>query len=180
MLGLNFSFGDYFNNWRHKVCLEFFLTEELKLPKENYWLRSTQEDDEALIFGATNMGCQKHKSFVSGNFRYFCQWVIPSPAVHALEIFLRSRVSTFGEALQAHGRRRWQICRDMELSVYAVSMSKLNGIMHPYLSHPSIRDGLERNISILQHVFTVTMKSIFFTPLIGSDRKDNWHYWSCW
>lgn len=165
MLG-NFSFGDYFKTDAIKFAWEF-LTEVVKLPKENLWITVFQDDDEAAALWQEITGIEASRILRLGEKDNFWSMGDTGPCGPCSEI-LYDRGAQYA---CSHPECGIGVCDcDRWLEIWNLVFMQYNrdeeGKMTP-LPRPSIDTGmgLERLTSILQGVES-NFDTDLFIPVI--------------
>ena len=168
MLG-NFSFGDYFKEDAIKFAWEF-LTEELKLDKENLWITVYKDDDEAEEIWKNIIGIDPGRIARLGDDDNFWSMGDTGPCGPCSEIFYDHGEHIDGTPPGAEGDEG-----DRFIEIWNLVFMQFNrdesGKMEP-LPKPSVDTGmgLERIAAVLQGVNS-NYETDVFKDLINASEK---------
>ncbi|MDC3066736.1 alanine--tRNA ligase [Gammaproteobacteria bacterium] len=168
MLG-NFSFGDYFKEDAIKFAWEF-LTEELKLDKENLWITVYKDDDEAEEIWKNIIGIDPARIARLGDDDNFWSMGDTGPCGPCSEIFYDHGEHIDGTPPGAEGDEG-----DRFIEIWNLVFMQFNrdesGKMEP-LPKPSVDTGmgLERIAAVLQGVNS-NYETDVFKDLINASEK---------
>lgn len=180
MLG-NFSFGDYFKREAIQYAWEF-LTVELRLPKEKFWVSVFEEDDEAEDIWVNEIGFPRNRISRCGAKDNFWQMGDTGPCGPSSEIFY-----DHGENIAGGPPGHTDEDGDRYIEIWNLVFTQYDkqedGYLKP-LAAPCVDTGmgLERLAAVLQHknnnydtdgFKTLTKAIVGLTKEDGGIKQDN-------
>jgi len=180
MLG-NFSFGDYFKREAIQYAWEF-LTVELRLPKEKFWVSVFEEDDEAEDIWVNEIGFPRNRISRCGAKDNFWQMGDTGPCGPSSEIFYDHGENIAGGP-PGHADEDGDRYIEIWNLVFTQYDKQEDGYLKP-LAAPCVDTGmgLERLAAVLQHknnnydtdgFKTLTKAIVGLTKEDGGIKQDN-------